>query len=368
MQGSVINIDGQNFVRYFLFDHNTMVNIVKGFTPLSSHLESHITNNIFYNVEPHSVLINQVESSEDGVPLSVINADTLVSNEPGSIEESPMEESERLCIVKNNAYYFSEGVETYWTKYATTGAIAGYDTVITPGDPPDTAITTLYDYVVPVDWMNTLTQAMFDDAVNYPLFVASGNVNIDPVFTNFGGTDGMVAGMNQHRDGDGFGFWGWDPDLVDYDPPLHWAMLQWPLPEDFSYSADLTATDGFHIGSLVYYPTELAAYETTLSIDREDGGSVPTDFLLGQNYPNPFNPTTTINYQINTAGDVKLVVYNLLGQEIRTLVNASNSAAGAYSVVWNGRDNVGQVVANGVYFYRLQLGDRSITNKMLLLK
>ncbi|MBA7607185.1 hypothetical protein ES703_14343 [subsurface metagenome] len=357
MQGSVVNIEQQNFVRYFLFDHNTLVNVVKGFTPLVSHLESIVTNNIFYNVEPHSVLINQVESSEDSMALSVINVDTLISNEPGSTLEAPTTEKERKFTLSYNCYFFSQGVQDYWTKYATTGAIAGYDTVITPGTPPDTAITTLYDYVVPVEWMNPVTQAMFDDDASYPHFIAYDNVNVDPGFTNFGGTDSMVAGMNQHRDGEGFGFWGWDPDE-------DWAMLQWPLPEDFSYSASITGSDGYHIGSLEYYPDELAGY---LSTEKTDN-AVPTEFSLRQNYPNPFNPVTTIDYQINTTGDVKIVIYNLLGQEIKTLVNGSNIAAGSYSVVWDGTDRMGQKVSNGIYFYRLQVGAESKTNKMILLK
>jgi hypothetical protein len=340
MQGSVVNIEQQNFVRYFMFDHNTLVNIVKGFTPLTSHLESIITNNIFYNVEPHSVMLNQVEDSEDGVALSVINADTLISNEPGSTLESPMPENERRLTVSNNCYYFTQGVQDYWAAH---------------------------DSVVAVDWMNTVTQALFDDNTNYPYFISEDNVNIDPGFTNFGGTDGMVAMMNQHRAGEGFGFWGWDPDSVDYDPPLHWAVMQWPLPEDFSHSADIIGNDGFHIGSLEYYPSELAEYETTLSIDETDN-TIPTAFSLRQNYPNPFNPVTTIDYQIKVSDDVKMIVYNMLGQEIKTLVNDSQIAAGSYRVAWNGTDHLGKKVSNGIYLYRLQVGTESITKKMVLLK
>jgi hypothetical protein len=340
MQGSVVNIEQQNFVRYFMFDHNTLVNIVKGFTPLASHLESIITNNIFYNVEPHSVMLNQVEESEDGVALSVINADTLISNEPGSTLESPMSENERRLTVSNNCYFFTQGVQDYWAAH---------------------------DSVVAVDWMNTVTQALFDDNTNYPYFISEDNVNIDPGFTNFGGTDGMVAMMNQHRAGEGFGFWGWDPDSVDYDPPLHWAVMQWPLPEDFSHSADIIGNDGFHIGSLEYYPSELAEYETTLSIDETDN-TIPTAFSLRQNYPNPFNPVTTIDYQINVTNNVKMIVYNMLGQEIKTLVNDSKIAAGSYRVDWNGTDNLGKKVSNGIYLYRLQVGTESITKKMVFLK
>jgi hypothetical protein len=342
MQGSVLNIEQQNFVRYFLFDHNTLVNVIRGFTPLVSHLESVISNNIFYNVEPYSVLATQAAAGEDGMNLSVINADTLAGNEPGSTTVAPMTESERICVVKNNAYFFSQGVQDYWTTH---------------------------DSVVATAWMNSVTQAMFDDDVGYPSFIAENNVNIDPGFTEFGGTDSMVVKMNEHRSGGGFGFWGWyHPDTVGYPTALSWAILQWPLPEDFSYSADITGSDGFHVGSLQYYPSELAAYDIPLAIDGDKGGSVPIDFLLAQNYPNPFNPATTIDYQLHAMSDVSLTVYNLLGQEIKTLVNASQVAAGPYSVVWDGTDSSSMKVSNGIYFYRLKTSTGSLTRKMVLLK
>jgi hypothetical protein len=346
MQGSVLNIEQQNFVRYFLFDHNTLVNIIRGFTPLVSHLESYITNNIFYNVEAYSVLATEAAGGEDGMALSVINADTLISNEAGASDSlaalSPMDENERICVVKNNAYMFSQGVQDFWTTH---------------------------DSVVATEWMNSVTQAMFDGDVGYPNFVAEDNVNIDPGFTEFGGTDSMVYQMNDFRTGGGFGFWGWyHPDTVGYPTPLSWAILQWPLPEDFSYSADITSSDGFHVGSLQYYPSELAAYEIPLSIDRDKDGAVPIRFKLAQNYPNPFNPSTNIEYQLHAMSDVSLTVYNLLGQEIKTLVNASRVAAGPYSVIWDGTDNSGLKVSNGIYFYRLQTSTGSITKKMALLK
>ncbi len=97
-----------------------------------------------------------------------------------------------------------------------------------------------------------------------------------------------------------------------------------------------------------------------------DGASVRR-FALEQNYPNPFNPTTTIRYQVPSDGRVVLKVYNVFGQEVRTLVNGRQSA-GARSVEWNGLDNRGRAVSSGVYFYRLEAADRSLTKKMLMIK
>jgi len=90
-------------------------------------------------------------------------------------------------------------------------------------------------------------------------------------------------------------------------------------------------------------------------------------FHLGQNIPNPFNPTTTIMYNIEQADQVELVVYNMLGQKVRTLVNKHQSAK-TYRVVWNGLDEHGTQVSSGVYVYRLKAGKNVAINKMIFLK
>ncbi len=95
--------------------------------------------------------------------------------------------------------------------------------------------------------------------------------------------------------------------------------------------------------------------------------SQPTEFTLYQNYPNPFNPSTTIKFALKEKADVVLKVYNILGQEVRTLVNVKQSA-GYKTVLWDGRDNNGVPVATGVYIYRIQANDFVKNKKMVLLK
>jgi hypothetical protein len=105
----------------------------------------------------------------------------------------------------------------------------------------------------------------------------------------------------------------------------------------------------------------------------EDQPEVPTVFALEHNYPNPFNPTTQIKYALPKESFVTLKVYNVLGQEVATLVN-EQQAAGYVTTKWDGRNNVGQSVGSGVYFYRLEARptDGSApfvsTKKMLLVK
>ena len=88
----------------------------------------------------------------------------------------------------------------------------------------------------------------------------------------------------------------------------------------------------------------------------------PNVYSLEQNYPNPFNPTTTINFSIAKPSNVKLMIYNILGQQIRTLVDTRMNA-GQQSVTFDASK-----LASGVYFYRLEAGDFSSVKKMLLLK
>lgn len=88
---------------------------------------------------------------------------------------------------------------------------------------------------------------------------------------------------------------------------------------------------------------------------------------LAQNYPNPFNPETMISYALARDAGVRLEIFNLLGQSVRILADGWNTA-GQQSVVWDGRDQAGQQVASGVYFYRLQAGQETTTRKMVLLR
>jgi hypothetical protein len=96
----------------------------------------------------------------------------------------------------------------------------------------------------------------------------------------------------------------------------------------------------------------------------------PTECTLHQNYPNPFNPTTAISYQLPATSSpihTTLKIFNILGQEVRTLVDTAQEA-GSYSVIWDGKDSRGSEVPSGVYFCQMQAGGLVETNRMLLLR
>lgn len=90
-------------------------------------------------------------------------------------------------------------------------------------------------------------------------------------------------------------------------------------------------------------------------------------FELFQNYPNPFNPTTRIDYQIPSSGGVEILLYNIAGELVKTLVKTEQSA-GKYSVYWNGKDNNNMPAASGIYIYRVMYGNSVLSRKMILLK
>ena len=94
---------------------------------------------------------------------------------------------------------------------------------------------------------------------------------------------------------------------------------------------------------------------------------IPSEFVLGKNYPNPFNPITKLDYLLPRRSDVSIRIYNMLGQEIITLLDQEQSY-GKYSILWNGLDWSGKQVASGVYFTELKAGNVRRVTKMLLMK
>jgi hypothetical protein len=113
--------------------------------------------------------------------------------------------------------------------------------------------------------------------------------------------------------------------------------------------------------------TTIAFPQLCAPLAVRDLPGIPVAYTLEQNYPNPFNPTTTIGFSVPEAGMVRLSVYNVLGQEVKTLVN-KNKNAGNYEVTWDATNNRGEKVNSGLYIYRLQAGHQMLTEKMVLLK
>ena len=101
--------------------------------------------------------------------------------------------------------------------------------------------------------------------------------------------------------------------------------------------------------------------------ESNDYINIPSNFILNQNYPNPFNPQTIIRYALPVDSHVRLDVYNMLGQRVKRLVKGKQTV-GYKQVLWDGTDERGNTVGNGVYIYCIQVGDFIQAKKMALVR
>lgn len=191
-------------------------------------------------------------------------------------------------------------------------------------------------------------------------------------------------------------------------PPITWNSdgtpnKNWPATWDLTYSnsyLQTAGTDGLPLGDLNWWPNAKSTYlanrdgyiaalqdsmanATSVYIPgdsasaiitpeavsvRDNDAGIPSGFSLEQNYPNPFNPSTNIVFNLAKSSDVKLTIYNLLGQRVAVLLDEKAQTAGKYVVDWNGRDAVGNLVSSGVYIYKIEAGDFVQARKMIFMK
>ena len=144
-------------------------------------------------------------------------------------------------------------------------------------------------------------------------------------------------------------------------------VLQAEITEEFVYTFEIVGD--IAIKSIAF--DEEYEIETIWMVEVEAGSEagliIPINTALEKNYPNPFNPETTINYAIVDAGLVKIEIFNIKGEKIRTLVNEHKNI-GYYSIVWNGKDYYGKKVSSGMYFYNMKTDKYHKFRKMILLK
>lgn len=321
-----------DLINYARFEHNTIVNSVKWPIQWQWQTNANFSNNLFYNVHSYGESpSDRVGQDIDSLDFGIFNLFLLPKLFTDTLGHP---EADRVVDLRNNNWFYSQEVQDYWS---------GIDSI--SGEP----------------FMNSRTQNMFDDDANWPNLVEENTMNLDPGFVNSGdGASQMVQWMEDIRAGLETSYWGWDPDNDRFG-------VTWPLPEDLSYTNGtlLTGADGFPVGDLNWFPDKKAQWLTGVKSIKNN--SVPKGYALEQNYPNPFNPTTLINYSIPRSSNVKIAIFNSLGQLVKTLVN-QNQGTGNYSVDWNGTDAAGNVVSSGIYFYQLKTSDFIQTRKMLLMK
>ena len=191
-------------------------------------------------------------------------------------------------------------------------------------------------------WENSYYMADFTgDAI-------SGNIPLEVHFTDNSNLKSTIVS------------WEWD---FDYDGVVD-SYEQNPIfiyNEEGTYSVYLKVSDGQS------EDVEIKKAYINVSITGIQENVLPKTIRLYQNYPNPFNPNTNIKYELQEGSNVKVRIYNLLGQEIVELVNEFQSS-GIKTINWNGKDKNGCSVDSGVYLYTLISNDFSQTNKMLIIK
>ena len=146
----------------------------------------------------------------------------------------------------------------------------------------------------------------------------------------------------------------------------------WLLDETAKITLDLRQTNSHSVaGRGEQHPSQLKMVIGKQEFVHEkvtQFQAIPVDYVLCQNFPNPFNPSTTIRYGLPKEAKVTLKIYNILGEEVVTLVKDELTKVGYHVAIWDGRNQAGRLAANGIYFILMQSGNFTQSRKMLLIE
>jgi len=199
-----------------------------------------------------------------------------------------------------------------------------------------------------------------------PVECTCGELQFDDLASEpFEGVYVIVRDVTVTTADDGFGNW----HLTDGT-----GTAQVDVGGDYTYEPQVGDHISFVKGVIDYsydqFEIELMTDEdigTVTTGVEETAGGMPLEYSLSQNYPNPFNPVTRLTYTLPQAGPVRMEIFNVAGQKVRTLVDRVEPA-GRHILTWSGRNDDGVEVSSGIYFCRFQAGDLRTVRKMVLLK
>ncbi len=360
-----------------VFEHNTVVYGVVNPLLIRQADGLYIRNNLFYASHAYGgdprwmgSLFPYPDSSASGIYKIRKGGDVWRGVPPAAGPEAFNNESLGRVFdpaqwthqAENNVYHFPEALMQYYDNYNDTVTVA--DSITTFSGPRLLLTRKLANPA----WIGPYSQSVLDTVTNpaEPLYSPNvkhvNNIDADPGFSDqgvLGHIDELIAYINK---------------IVNdsFDEPWYYEMNfppAWPLPENLAYTnaALLNAgTDGFAVGDLNWFPDQKAQWILT-SVKNNNPGLIPETFSLSDAYPNPFNPMTNIDFKIAQSAVVKIVVYNILGQQIKVLLN-DELTPGSYTVTWNGTNDAGGHIPSGVYFYRLETDSFSQSKKVILLK
>ena len=129
--------------------------------------------------------------------------------------------------------------------------------------------------------------------------------------------------------------------------------------------AVLELPEGVEIEEMIIVNHLGEAVEAVLEVDQES--MIPERFAVHQNYPNPFNPSTTLQVDLTEEANLSIIVYDIVGREVRTLIQ-NRHAAGIHSIRWDGKDNLGHDAATGTYFFFVNTGKHQEVIKAIYLR
>lgn len=363
---------------YSLFEHNTIVyGAVNPFlTRQASNL--YMKNNLIYAAhawggDPEQVMggwffnwpdtvsssIYQIRRTGTYQGRSVVGPEAFVEEAKG-ITADLFVPSKRVHITENNVYHFPAKLVKFYNDWNDTVKIADSVEIPSGGKGYFVRKLTLARWITDYgkDALDSLTNPSSWDYS--PYISCTNNIDVDPGFTD--------AGTVGHLD-----------SLISYvrkiasrklDNPWHYELNfppKWPIPEKLVYSNSSImsfGSDGFPVGDLNWFPDKKQLWLTDV---KEIDHSIPTEFSISDAYPNPFNPETKINFSIAKQANVQLVIYNILGQKVRTLIN-QEMQPGKFSATWDGKDDLGRQVSSGVYLIGFESDSFRAFRKVVLMK
>jgi hypothetical protein len=315
--------------------------------------------------------ISQEDYQSQQLTTSVtVNAgETTVELNPGIISDAQVYFADQSGF--KDEVYVSGGAYTY-----NTGATSTISTFATSGYPQENVSQYPEGSLVLAGGTNVAGQLNDWVSIVRSLNASASVYNL----TGFNGITFKASGVNKATvfiDIDGIQNYNYFAKTIDVSPTQQTYTLKF---SDFSqlygnqipFDASKMRYFGFIIGKdlnpgVTAFNFEVQDIAFLQGLQGTSNSTSPYNFTLSQNYPNPFNPSTIIAYAIPSTEKVVIKVYDLMGREIRSLINEEKSA-GNYSVEWNGRNNNGLMVPSGVYLYRITAGNINLTKKMMLLK
>ncbi len=362
------------------FNHCTFYNVVM--YPLESGVwyKMDVTNSLFINTFMFGYIPSAGGAGSGTISIAPIDSNSLGNGFGFSV---PFTEQDRRVLFANNDYYMDQWLVDWmgWNPVTQT---------LSPNASPYSHSEWLQRYYTDIPLPQLLydkTTRTYFDSTNtdgskaFPYFNAANVDSLNPRFDNPPiNLDSLKQFLDLKWDNNADTPWSWN--VSQYDNGAGGQV--WPLAESMAYTNDTLKTaamGGFPLGDLYHWwPSQYTSWKAQESAEntrintwlntgkdpisgiKQISGDIPSKYALSQNYPNPFNPTTKIEYAIPKSGYVSLKVYNVIGQEVTTLV-ASDLKAGKYYVTFDGSK-----LSSGVYFYRLQTGSVSITKKLILMK